>query len=69
MKPWKGFWNTGILAKHLKGYGIFFKLFKWIWDTWINFKDMGIQCFLNIGDICHIYFRDMGYFSNNDRNL
>ena len=24
---------------------------------------MGIQCFLNFGDICHIYFRDMGYFS------
>ena len=23
---------------------------------------MGIQCFLNFGDICHIYFRDMGYF-------
>ena len=25
--------------------------------------DMGIQCFLNCGDICHISFRDMGYFS------
>ena len=24
---------------------------------------MGIQCFLIIGDICHISFRDMGYFS------
>ena len=23
---------------------------------------MGIQSFLNFGDICHIYFRDMGYF-------
>ena len=26
------------------------------------FRDMGIQGFLNFGDICHIYFRDMGYF-------
>ena len=24
---------------------------------------MEIQCFLNFGNICHIYFRDMGYFS------
>ena len=24
---------------------------------------MGIQFFLNIGNICHSYFRDMGYFS------
>ena len=24
--------------------------------------DIGIQCFLNFGDICYIYFRDMGYF-------
>ena len=31
--------------------------------TWINFRDMGIQCFLNFGDICHISFRDIGYFS------
>ena len=28
----------------------------------ITFRDMGIQGFLNFGDICHIYFRDMGYF-------
>ena len=25
-------------------------------------RDIGIQCFLNFGDICHIYLRDMGYF-------
>ena len=30
-----------------------------------QFKDMGIQCFLNFGNIRHIYFRDMGYFQNN----
>ena len=30
---------------------------------------MGIQCFLNFGDICHIYFRDMGYFSKNLKKL
>ena len=23
---------------------------------------MGIQCSLNFGDICHVYFRDMGIF-------
>ena len=23
---------------------------------------MGTQSFLNLGDICHIYFRDNGYF-------
>ena len=27
----------------------------------ITFRDMGIQGFLNFGDISHIYFRDMGY--------
>ena len=27
----------------------------------ITFRDMGIQGFLK-GDICHINFRDMGYF-------
>ena len=26
-------------------------------------KDKGMQCSLNFGDVCHIYFRDMGYFS------
>ena len=31
-------------------------------DTWINCRDMWIQYFLNFGDICHIYFRDMAYF-------
>ena len=25
--------------------------------------NIGLQCFLKFGDICHIYFRDMGYFS------
>ena len=30
----------------------------------ITFRDMGIKCFLINGDICHIYFRDMGYFQN-----
>ena len=35
---------------------------KGIWDTWIIFRDIGILCFLNFGDICHIYFRDMDYF-------
>ena len=63
VKPWKGFRDTWILAKNLKGYGIFCNYFKGIWDTWINFRDMGIQCFLIFEDICHIYFRDMGYFS------
>ena len=29
-------------------------------EIWINFGGIGIQCFLNFGDICHIYFRDMG---------
>ena len=38
----------------------------------LNFEDFKIrvavflfciQCFLNYGDICHNYFRDMGYFS------
>ena len=38
-------------------------IFKGIRDTWTNFRDMGIQCFLKFGDICHIYFRDIGYFS------
>ena len=53
--------DTGILAKNLKGYGLFLYIFKEIQDTWINF--IGIQCFLDFGDICLIYFRDMGYFS------
>ena len=34
-------------------------------NTWINFRDMGIQCFLNFGDIRHIYFRDMILFTIN----
>ena len=50
-----------MLAKHLKGYGIFLYIFKGIRDTWINFRDIGIQSFLNFGDICHISFRDMRY--------
>ena len=59
--PGRVFRDTGILAKNLNGYGIFLKIFKGIQDTWINFRDMGIECFLNFGDICHISFRDMGY--------
>ena len=55
--------DTGILAKNLKGRGIFLLIFKGISDTCINSRDMGIQCFLNFRDICHIYLRDMGYFS------
>ena len=27
---------------------------------------MGIHCFLNFGDICHIYSRDMGYYFQNN---
>ena len=56
------FRDTGILAKKLKGIRIFLKIFKGIQDTWINFSDMGIQCFLNFGDICHISFRDGIFF-------
>ena len=52
-----------MLVENLKGYGMFLQILKGIWDAWINFRDMGIQYFLNLGDICHIYFRDMGYFS------
>ena len=55
--------DTGILAKNLKGYEIFLYIYKGIRDTWINFSNMGIQFSLNFGDICHIYFGDMGYFS------
>ena len=61
--PGRVFRDTGILAKNLKGYRIFLQIFKGIQDTWINFRDMGIQCFLNFGDICLFYFMDMGYFS------
>ena len=64
LRPWKGFWDTGILAKNLKGYWIIMYILKGIRDTWINYRDMGTQCFLNFGDLCHIYFIDMGYFSN-----
>ena len=45
--PGRVFRDTGILAKNLKGYGIFLYIFKGIQDTWINFRDMGIQWFLN----------------------
>ena len=51
------------MGKKRKGYWIFLQIFKGIWDTWINFSTIGIQCFLNFGDFCHIYLRDMGYFS------
>ena len=46
--------DTGILVKD----EIFLLIFEGI-----NFRDMGIQCFLNFGDICRIYFRDMEYLS------
>ena len=55
--------DTRILAKNLKERGIFLLIFKGIPDTLINFRDMGIQCIPNLRDICHIYFRDMEYFS------
>ena len=32
-------------------------------DTFYYFQGYGDKCFLNFGDICHIYFMDMGYFS------
>ena len=51
--------DTGMLAKN----GIFVHIFKGIQDTLINYLDMGIQCFLNLGDICYIYFRNMGFSS------
>ena len=35
---------------------------KGIWDTLINFWNMGIQSFLIFGDNCQIFFKDMGYF-------
>ena len=38
---------------------------KGIWDTWINFRDMLIQCFLNFGDICHIFLGIWDIFQNN----
>ena len=54
----QGYWpkvkrDTGYFYEYWKGYGI----------LGINFRVMGIQCFLNLWDICHIYFRDMGYLS------
>ena len=54
----QGYW-----PKKLKGIrDISVNIYIGIRDTWINFRDMGIQCFLNFGDTCHIYFRDVGYF-------
>ena len=55
VRPWKGYRDIG----QNKG----------VWDILVNeilgsiLGILGIQCFLNLGDICHIYFRDMGYFS------
>ena len=54
----QGYWSK-------TGYGIFLYIFKAVRDIWINFRDMGIQCFLKFGDICHICFRDMGYTFQN----
>ena len=67
MSSGRVFRDTGILVKKLKVYGIFFVNIKGIRDTWINFRNMRIQCFLNFGDICHICFRDMGYFSKTSK--
>ena len=33
-----------------------------MWDTLINFGNMGIQSVLIFGDNCRIFFKDMGYF-------
>ena len=33
-----------------------------MWDTLINFWNMGIQSFLKFGDNCQIFLKDMGYF-------
>ena len=33
-----------------------------MWDTLINFWNMGIQMFLIFGDNYPIFFKDMGYF-------
>ena len=33
-----------------------------MWDTLINFWNMGIQSFLIFGDNCRIFLKDMGYF-------
>ena len=60
--------DTGKLARNLKGCGIFLYIFKGIQDTWINFRDMGIQCFLNFG-ICHINFRHGIFFSARSHSL
>ena len=53
----------------IKGY---WRKYKGIRDIYVNIKrdtgylnyfwDIGIQCFLNFLDICHNYFRDMGYW-------
>ena len=33
-----------------------------MWDTLINFWNMGIQSFLIFGDNCRMFLKDMGYF-------
>ena len=33
-----------------------------MWDTLINFWNMGIQSFLIFGDNCRFFCKDMGYF-------
>ena len=45
----------------LKGIWDILYIFKGIRDTLINFRDIGIQSFLNFGYICHISIKDMGY--------
>ena len=57
--PGRFIMDTGILAK-IKGIRDIFVNILRDMDTWINFRDMGIQCFLNFGNVCQIYFREMG---------
>ena len=37
------------MGKSIKGYGIFLYIIKGIQDILINSRDMGIQCFLDLG--------------------
>ena len=63
MRPCNGFYGYMDIGQKLKRIQDILQKFKGIRDTWINFRDMGIQFFLNFGYICHIHFRDMGYYS------
>ena len=52
------------MAKTLKGYWIIVLTFKEIRDTWINFRVTGgtMLSLTEFRNICHISFRDIGYF-------